>query len=253
MSLIKNIKNLLLSRFEGQEYVSRSELYEFYREFDPDLNEGTFGWRIYELKQKHIIKDVRKGIYTLESKQTFKPEFNKTILKIARILESSFDHHAYNIWNTAWLNEVSELQATSFLIILEIDKDSVERVFYTVKDAGVNNVYLKPDKNMIATYISELPEAVVVEPMISRAPVRKLKNVIIPRLEKILVDLYCDEELFFAFQGNQLVKIFEGCFQKYLINFSTMFNYARRRHREDMLKEFLGINFPDQVKELLND
>jgi len=141
----------------------------------------------------------------------------------------------------------------SFLIILEVDKNSVEGVFYTIKDAGFSNLYLKPDKKTIATYISELKEAVIVEPMISRAPVRKLKNVMIPRLEKILVDLYCDDELFFAFQGSQLVKIFEGCFEKYLINFSTMFNYARRRHREDTLKEFLDNHFPAKVKEILND
>lgn len=251
MILKKDIKNKLIDRFKSKESFTRGELFAFYKQYEPDLKEGTLGWRIYELKQKHIIKDVKKGVYTLESKQSFKPEPDKTILKIARALENSFNHHAYNIWNTAWLNEVTELQATSFLVILEVDKDSVETVFYAMKDKGFSNIYLKPDKKIIETYISELKEAIVVRPMISRAPVRKLKNVMIPRIEKILVDLYCDDELLFAFQGNQLVKIFKECFEKYLINFSTMLNYARRRNREDTLKEFLELHLPNKVKEMI--
>ena len=66
-----------------------------------------------------------------------------------------------------------------------------------------------------------------------------VKRIIFPTLEKILVDLYCDPKLYFAFQGEQLVKIFEEALAKYVINYSRLLNYAKRRHREDALKEFL--------------
>jgi hypothetical protein len=66
-----------------------------------------------------------------------------------------------------------------------------------------------------------------------------IKKIVLPTLEKILVDLFCDPKLYFAFQGQQLVKIFEGALAKYVINYSRLLNYAKRRHREDALKEFL--------------
>ena len=48
----------LLRRFEKQNTFTRDELFEFYSEFEPELNEGTFGWRIYDLKKKNIIRNI---------------------------------------------------------------------------------------------------------------------------------------------------------------------------------------------------
>lgn len=244
----------LIERFKNQEVFSREDLLRFYQVFEPDLKDGTFGWRIYELKRKHIIRDVKKGVYTLVEKQKFNPELDKMIIKIGKLLESSFDHQVYNIWSTAWLNEMTELQITSFMIILEVDKDSMQSVFFTLKDKGnFNNVYQKPDETVINTYISENSEPIIVKSMISRAPVTRIKKVVIPTIEKILVDLYCDEKLFFAFQGNQLIKIYESCLDKYNINYSRLLNYARRRKREEGIKEFLTTHLLDKIKGLLND
>jgi len=246
------IESKLVEDFKGMGVFSRQDLLDFYRELEPDLKESTFGWRIYDLKKRHIIKDVKKGSYTLEEKQRFRPEPDKTILKISKFLETSFDHHLYNIWNTAWLNEITELQITSFMIILEIDKDSVESVFHHLKDTGsFNNIFLRPDESVINTYISESIEPIILKSMVSKAPIVKVKSVFVPTIEKILVDLYCDEKIFFAFQGHQLIKIYENCLDKYIINYSRLFNYARRRKREEAIKEFLVINLNEKVKEIL--
>jgi hypothetical protein len=252
MSTKNYIETQLIERFKNREFFTREDLLRFYRELEPDLKEATFGWRVFDLRRRHIIKDVKKGIYTLEEKQKFKPELGKIIIKISKFLETSFDHHGYNIWNTAWLNEMTELQTTSYMIIIEVDKDSMETVFYNLKDKGkFNNVYLKPDETVINTYISEINEPLIVKSMISRAPVVKTRNVIIPTIEKILVDLYCDEKLFYAFQGYQLIKIYDSCLSRYIINYSRLLNYARRRKREEEIKEFLTTHLHDRIKEII--
>jgi len=248
----KYIETQLIERFKNREVFSRDDLLLFYRELEPDLKEATFGWRVFDLKKRHIIKDVKKGIYTLEEKQKFRPELDNKIIKISKFLETSFDYHNYNIWSTAWLNEMTELQTTSYMIILEVDKGSMETVFYNLKDKGkFNNVYLKPDETMINTYISEISEPLIVKSMISRAPVMKIRNVIIPTIEKILVDLYCDEKLFYAFQGHQLVKIYDSCLSRYIINYSRLLNYAKRRKREEGITEFLTTHLHDKIREVL--
>ena len=81
----------------------------------------------------------------------------------------------------------------------------------------------------------------------------KVKGIIFPTLEKILVDLFCEEKLFFAYQGQQLVKIYEACLDKYSINFSRLFNYAKRRKRDEALKSFLMANnrLHEKIKEII--
>ena len=54
--------------FKNRENFSRTELYDFYMQFDNELKETTFRWRIYNLKQKKVINTVAKSIYTLSNK-----------------------------------------------------------------------------------------------------------------------------------------------------------------------------------------
>jgi hypothetical protein len=248
------IENQLRRHFNDKEFFSREDLLQFYRQFDREVTSGALGWRIFDLKKRHIIKNVRTGIYTLEQKQTFHPAPDLLLKRIGKFLETSLDHHFYNVWTTAWLNELIELQATSFLYVLEVDRDSMQGVFFNLRDSGIStNLFLKPDEKVIENYISELDKALVIEPMITRAPVMKVKNIIFPTLEKILVDLYCEEKLFFAYQGHQLAKIYEACFDKYIINFSRLFNYSKRRKREEGLKSFLldNVNLYEKIKEVI--
>lgn len=246
----KFIEKKVIEIFKHRPNFTRKQLLEFYHSYEPNMNEGTFGWKIYDLKKKGIIESVKKGVYALVSKKKFKPQLAPLILNTSKILNTSFAHHFSNIWSTAWLNEFTELQATSTLIILEIDKDSMERIFYILKDRQMK-VYLKPDGNMIEKYISEEEEAIIIKPMITRAPTTTVEGVKIPTLEKILVDLFCDEKIFYAYQGNQLRRIYENAFEKYIINLSSMLNYAKRRKREEGLKGFLTINLPDKLKLLI--
>lgn len=249
-----NIQDQLNAEFGHRDNFSREELFRFFRQFEPHLNEGTFGWRIYDLKKKHIIKDVLKGVYTLESKQQFKPDIGQPIKQLSGLAKEANEAHHYNIWTTQWLNEMIELQATSFLYIVEVEKEAIERVFYRIKEnARFRNVFLKPDDTVIETYVSEVETAIIVKPMVSRAPTMTVKNIVLPTLEKIMVDLFCDDRLFFAYQGSQLVSIYERCIDKYVINFSRIAAYARRRKREEAIKHFMTSQptLQDKVKDIL--
>lgn len=237
----RHIESLVIDHFKDVERFSSDELFSFYKQFEPDLKEGTFGWRVYELKKKHVIKNVLKGVYTIDQTQNFRPEPDNTLKQLSNILSHSLNYHFYNIWTTAWLNELIVLQATSFLYILEVDKESMPNVFYFIKEqTRFKNVFLNPDNKVIENYISEVEAAIIVKPMVTKAPVMKVKNVIMPTLEKILVDLYCDDRLYYAYQGQQLVNIYQSCINKYSINYSRLFSYARRRKREEAIKNFLS-------------
>jgi len=233
----------LIGRFEKGKTFSRGDLYDFYLEYEPDLKDGTFGWRIYDLKKKNVIKSVGKGIYTLCDKPIYQPELNKSSKKIARLLDKNFSDLNYCVWESSWLNEFSNHQVNSCFIILEVEKELINSVFFNLKDKGVRNLFLQPGGREMEIYVLEKEKPVVLKCLISRSPLQKITDkkleVNIPALEKILTDTYCDRDTFYFYTGKELEAIFENAINRYPIDFSRLLAYAARRGKEIEIKEFL--------------
>lgn len=238
----------LVQHFQTRNYFSREELYNFYKQFEPGLNEHTFEWRIHNLKRKNIIKPLHKGIYTISSRPLFIPGISKNIQKISHRIKSNFTGVTYNLWETRWLMEFTRHQATVLIIILEADKDIIESIFYLLKDKGFKNVFLKPDRNLMEKYISEEYESILVKPMISRSPIQEINKIPVATLEKILVDLFCDTAIFYPYGGSELVNIYSHAFESYAINFSKLFTYAKRRRRKAQIKKFIMEHYNGVLK-----
>lgn len=233
----QHIEEELIRTFRHQEVIRRDELWAFAHQLNPQIKAAQFNYILLDLKKKGKLHDIGKGIYTTGVKEAFRPEPNDLIRKLAafatRITESE---NNYCIWSTAWLNEFIELQATAIMYILEVDKMDLERVFFSLRDVDdktFTTSFLHPDRTVIENYVAGLHVSFVVWPLITRAPVETHDNLSFPTLEKILVDL------FFAYQGVQLIHIFEAAFSKYPINFSRLFAYAQRRNRKEELQAFL--------------
>lgn len=233
--------NRLIREFKGHPVVSRDDLLKFFRKYEPELNKATFAWRVFDLRRRNIISDLRKGVYTLSNKKTLEPSFNDEILRISKLIGQQYDPYFYNVWDTIWLNGFIELQTVSSLIVLEVEKGEMDSVFYSLKNNGFAEIFIKPDEKIVERYVSEARHPVIIKPFISRSPLQLVENelIMIPTLEKILVDLYCDDSVYFAFQGHQLENIYRIAAAEYILNFSTLFTYAKRRHREDEIKNLL--------------
>lgn len=234
-----HLEDMLLSTFYKKEVFSRAELWDFIHGLDPTIKDHQLTYIIVDLKKRGKLRDVGKGVYTIGDKVEFHPPTDKMMTALAEHLKKVISQEQpYDIWSTEWLNEFLELQATSIMYIVEVDKEDLERVFYELRD-HYSFVFANPDRAVTETYIPGLAEAVIVRPLISRAPLDTNRLITFPTLEKILVDLYCDADFFFAYQGSQLVKIFQAAILKYPINFSRLFNYAKRRHRQQDLQAYL--------------
>lgn len=251
----KIIENRLIEEFKDRDTFSREELFDFFRYFEPNLKEGTFGWRIYDLKNKNIIKPIRRGYYTISYKPRYNPELSNDILKLAKIIADKFEEVKHCIWETEWLNEFSQHQSTKRLILIEIEKDFVESLYYELKDASRFDIYLNPDKKTIDFYISESNKPVVIKKLITRSPIGKRTEKRIkfynPLLEKILVDLFAEEKLFYFYQGAELMHIYENAIKSYALNYTKLFSYARRREREQDIKQFMTNHMYHLVKDII--
>ena len=130
----KIVENRLIEEFKDRESFSRDELLEFFKYFEPDLKEGTFGWRIYDLKKKNIIKPLMRGLYTISYKPKYKPDLSQDLLKLAKKINDRFEDVKYCIWETNWLNEFSQHQASKKIFIIETEKDFLDSFFYELKE-----------------------------------------------------------------------------------------------------------------------
>jgi len=66
------------------------------------------------------------------------------------------------------------------------------------------------------------------------------------------VDLFCDKKLLTAYQGSELIYIFNNAYRRYSIDFTKLFSYAQRRSKEADLIDFLS-DKTDIPKTILHD
>lgn len=222
--------------------MTREELLGFYRSFEPDLKDSTFAWRIHSLKEKNLIKPIRKGVYTLSPKPQFHPQVEPKLRAIAIKLTKQFPTARFCVWSTKWLNDWMIHQPCRFLLLVEADAVATESVFYFLKDEHYKNVFLNPDETLLERYIYEETESIIVKPLVTKAPLEKEKQIVTPSLEKILVDLFIDQKLFSPFQGSELVHIYNTLYSKYTLNITRMTAYAKRRTKEEELLDFMTKN-----------
>lgn len=250
----KVIENRLIEEFKETEAFSREELYSFYKDFEPDIKEGTLGWRIYDLKKKNIIKSVRRGWYSISPKPFFKPETSSELLKLSKGITEHFKDLKYCIWETPWLNEFLQHQTSKQIILIEIEKGFEQDLYFQIKNNFKHEVYLNPQEKEIDLYITESQKSIVIKKMITRSPVSKQtvnKNKFVtPQLEKILVDIFADEKLFYFYHGSELTHLFENAIERYSINYTRLFSYAKRRDKEEGLKAYLDINLKHVIMDI---
>jgi hypothetical protein len=246
------ITEQLLKEFNGRESFSREELFNFYRNFEPALKETTFRWRIYYLKNKQIISVISRGIFTLSFKPVFKPDIEDAERKIFSKLKKQFPSLKLCIWSTKIANEFMLHIPTKFITILQVEKEAIEPVYSFLKDQKFRNVFIEPKEKEIERYIYETETAIVLIPLVSKSPTQKVKTIATTTLEKLIVDLYCDKNLFAAFQGSEFVHIINNAYKRYSIDFTKLFHYAKRRSKEAELVEFFS-DRTDIPNSLLND
>ena len=236
------IKNSL-NKYFGKKTFTRNELFEFYLQNEPGLNSNTFAWRIYHLKKNGIIKEIGRGLYSIYDKNKYSLQLNKNLEKTAHNISKTFTDITFCISESNWINEFSNHQFSNIFTIIEIEKDYLESVFFNLKKS-TNNIFLKPNETEMERYISDVDNAIILIPLITRAPIQKSKNgkYYIPTLEKLLIDIYIKNSPYFFLTDSEIETSLINALTKYNINQTTLLAYAERRGKKKNILEFLKEN-----------
>jgi uncharacterized protein DUF6577 len=230
----------LKQEFGGRKSFTRQELLAFFRRFEPDLKESTFRWQVYNLKHKNIISPISRQKFVITDKPAFAVSTEKIDEKLTALIRKQFPHLRFAVWSTKAVNEFMLHQPARYYTLVEVEREATEAVFNFLKDNRVKNVFLEPNEKELQKYISDLENAVVVLPLVSKAPIQTKRDRASITIEKLLVDLYSDRQLFNAYQGSELVNIYNTAYNRYPIDFTKLFSYATRRRKAADLKHFLS-------------
>ncbi|MCK4530131.1 MAG: hypothetical protein KAU44_03060 [Candidatus Marinimicrobia bacterium] len=234
-------KNGLSGYFANKTQFSVHEIQEYYERKEPNIKTATVNWRIYDLVQNNVITRVGRGNYSLEIKEEYQTNISKKQKSIFNKLKRSFPYLQVCIWDTQSISEFMIHQPLNSYLIVEVEKDGLKSVFYNLKESNYP-VFIDPNRDIIENYVPINKQSIIIKPIISESPLLQMDNILTASLEKILVDIFCDKDLFDAYQGNELRTIFREAISKYTINMNRMIRYASRRGKKEKFLNYIQEN-----------
>lgn len=226
--------------FKEHGKLSKQKLVESIKKDFPSWADNTINMYLSKLKKKGIISTPSRGIYELERHTPFYPIISNNLKKVFNKVTREFPYITFCIWNTVWLNEFMRHQSFKHEIVIEVEKDASEAVFALL--SGITkNVFFNPDEEIFERYMHHQDKVLIVKNMVSESPLVERDKIIIPALEKLLVDMLIDTSLFSA-QQSEKEFIMQSVMDKYTLNELKMRRYAARRNRESEIDELININ-----------
>jgi hypothetical protein len=228
----------LKNHFKSKAVFETKDIVEFYEQFEKDIKPTTLNWRVYTLIQEGVLQRIGRGNFKLGEGRKFIPEISLVTKSIFKKLKAEFPYANFCVWNTSVLNEFMQHQPNRFFLLVETDKETTNSVFYFLREIK-KSVFIEPTNDILEKYVVNDKEVVVIKSLISEAPTQNISEVETATIEKMLVDIFCDDVILSAQQGAEKRTIFKEAFTKYTINQSKMLRYADRRRKKEELKQFV--------------
>lgn len=228
------------SYFKESEKLSKQKLVGSIKKDFPDWSNNTINIYLSRLKKEGIINAPSRGIYEMNSKTLFQPNISNDLRRIFNKVKREFPYITLCVWDTVWLNDFMRHQPFKHYIVLEVEKDASESVF-TFLTETMKNVFFNPGEEIFDRYIRNHDEVLIVKNVVSESPLLEKEKIVIPTLEKLLVDMLIDTALFSA-QQNEKEFIIKSAMEKVTLNELKMRRYAIRRNREKEINELLNIS-----------
>jgi hypothetical protein len=180
----------------------------------------------------------REGEITLDYRKEFLPEVTLAAQAIYKKLKEKFPYSDLCIWDTTVLNQFMLHLPSQVYIMVEMNRESTTSGFYFLRELK-KSVFVEPTADILEKYADKEKEVFIVKPLISEAPTLLVNEVETAAIEKILIDIFCDEVIFQAQQGAEMRLIFREAFCKYRINQNRMLRYADRRGKKEEVDQFV--------------
>jgi len=231
------MKDEILNRYNGQ-YCTIDDIVGFIEGLGMDAPRKTVIWNVNDLVRQGKAARFGRGVYGFMPKARFSPAIGETAERACTLLRDKFKYLNVTVTDTGVLAQFMNLQPFATVVVIETLKSAAGAVMSALRREGVD-AYAKKDFALLEAYISS-SQPFVIRPELSVNPKLPQKaNVRVASLEKILVDLVCDEDIYGQYQGEELQNIYSNATGAYAVNYTQMLKYATARKKKGPVLETL--------------
>ena len=171
--------------------------------------------------QRRALQRLRRGVYTRQDKREFRLTIANPLASLFHAVRKNLPYVELCVWRSDVLQDLTQHFPDRSVSIIEVEKDG---------QAAVQEFLVGMDQPAVA--YEDLPA-------VERSfPGRKY--VVVPCLEKILVDIVQDRNLFGFLEGAETHHIYEAASDRYHIQLDTLLRYASRRGVRDDVQMIIG-------------
>lgn len=222
----------------GKKYCTIDEIVDSLTVENAQVSRQTVIWSINDLVKQGKAVRVGRGVYLIAPKKQFSPVMSATAKSACSLLADKFRYLDVTVTDTGFLSEFMNLQPFSTVVTLEVKKSAVNAILSAMRKAGFD-AYDKNDYPKMQRYITTA-QPILIRPELAINPtIAKDCNVRLANIEKTLVDLVCDEDIYGQYQGEELQNIFQNATKRYAINYSQLLKYAGARKRKEAVMQIL--------------
>lgn len=227
-----------LKKLEQYNSFTRKDLYQTMYECGEKVSEALLKVKLQELLKTGQIIRVGRNAYCVppDGIDQYKYQYSELSKDVAKVILEAHPYLAFSVFEIVQLNEFVNHQLVHNIVFVSVESDLGDFVFDTLKTKYPGKVLLNPTVDIFHRYWYD--GMIVIEKMVTEAP-RKKNRLWATRLEKLLVDLLADSLLKNSISETEYPGIYVNAFQKYVIDESSLFRYAKRRGIERKLLDLI--------------
>ncbi len=191
------------------------------------ISRQTISWHLTKLTESGSLHRIGHGKYACQAKQQFVIKPTSEHRSLNNDLKRHWPFAHFCIYDGNVFSPLQHHLASNNITYIETEREATSAVFNHLRDRGIT-AYLRPSDDLIYKYIDLSQPAIFVKPLITESPVLETQGVLVPTLEKLLVDIQKDKD-FFYLQEAEGANIFRNAQSLYTINKSRLLRYASRR------------------------
>ncbi len=241
-----------MKKENGIKTLNKKELEEYILgQNDKNISRAAIYKRINKLIRSGELVRTGKGLYCFNGKKQYDYSFeNNFTYSVAKLLKKSFnDNLEYIIYESIILNEFLNHLIVEPIIIIETPKIYVDDLFWKLSDGGFKNILVNPTDDQRYKYHPQI----IIKTMVTKAPIKLKEHKI--TIEKLMVDVICDNLLNQFYEGKEKSQIIKGMFDEYTVKYDSVKNYAKRRNAYGELLKYIPAeernNFDDWQRHIL--
>ena len=202
------------------------------------IERAKLSWYLGKLCRNGKLRRVGRGIYTIQSADTFVVKASAKARSLYRSLSGQYPFADFCVYSANVITPLLHDMMPNNTIYVETNRDIVQSVFDMLLPKYKGRIFLVPTKEIATTYIDFSKENIIVKALVTEAPLSHDGKIPVPTLEKLLVDTRIDAD-FYYLHGYENLEMLRTAITHYDVNRNRLFRYADRRNAKDSIQKDL--------------